>query len=157
MDNVLCNHVSRSSFCAEQHGNRLFRKLACLDLQILMDDIEGIHLLAFVFMQTFYLNVKNGIRVQFQSLGVLQIGNKLSLLFCFHIQKLCKYGRVRHELSQFFQFHGIFLPAFSDERGDEGGKLRVAGHEPAAEGDAVGLIVEALRVQFVEVVQFCVL
>ena len=99
MDNIFRNYVSRGSFCAEQHGNRLFRKLACLDLQILMDDIEGIHLLAFVFMQTFYLNVKNGIRVQFQSLGVLQIGNKLSLLFCFHIQKLCKYGRV----ASFFQ------------------------------------------------------
>ena len=50
-----------------------------------------------------------------------------------------------------------FFPAFSDERGDEGGKLRVAGHEPAAEGDAVGLIVEALRIQLIEVVQLCIL
>ena len=90
-------------------------------------------------------------------MGVLQIGNKLSLLFCFHIQKLCKYGRVRHELSQFFQFRGIFLPPISDEGGDEGGKLRVAGHEPAAEGDPVGLVVEALRIQLIEVVQLCIL
>jgi len=34
-----------------------------MDLQILADDIQCIELLAFVFMQTLYLNIEDGLRI----------------------------------------------------------------------------------------------
>ena len=73
------------------------------------------------------------------------------------MKKICKDCRIRYEVSELFKLHGILFPTVSDEGGNEGGKLRVAFHEPAAEGDAVGLVVETLRVQLVEVVELRVL
>ena len=63
VDNILRNDVSRRRLCAKQEGDRPCRLLAALDLQIFVDDIKGVHLLALILMKTLYLDIKYGIRI----------------------------------------------------------------------------------------------
>ncbi len=72
MDNILCNDVGRCCLCPEHGSDRRVRQLACFDLQIFVDEIQGVHLLAFVLMQTFDLDVENGVRVRSNALGVFR-------------------------------------------------------------------------------------
>ena len=51
------------------------------------------------------------------------------------------------ELEQLFQLCRVLFPAGADLFRDKGGQGGVAVHQPPAEGDAVGLVVELLRVQ----------
>ena len=64
MNNILGNYIGGRRFCPKDKGHRSDRFLTAFDFQILVDDIQCVHLLTFVFMQTFHLNIKNGIRIQ---------------------------------------------------------------------------------------------
>ena len=57
---------------------------------------------------------------------------------------------------QFFKLGGVLAEAGTDELFDLGGQCRVALQQPAAEGDAVGLIVEFFGVELVKAVQLAV-
>ena len=59
MDNILGNRIGRGRLSSENHGNGTLRQIALLDLQILINGVKRIHLLALVFVKTFYLYVKN--------------------------------------------------------------------------------------------------
>lgn len=52
-----------------------------------------------------------------------------------------------------FQFIRILLKAVPDSIGNEICQLLIAGKQPSSEGDAVGLVVEFLRVNLVEMMQ----
>ena len=79
MNDILCNHVSRGCLGAENHGDRTGRLLSCLDLEIFVDDIQRIHLLSLVLVQTLDLDIVNGIVIQHDSLCFCKIIFQLSL------------------------------------------------------------------------------
>ena len=87
MNNVFCNYISRSSLCAENESDWLFGFVACLNIQIFINDVQSIQLLAFVLMQTFDLNVEDAVFVNFDT-GIFQ--NKVFAYFlriCFDFKK----------------------------------------------------------------------
>ena len=62
--------------------------------------------------------------------------------------------RVRNKL---LKLSGVRLPALADLLGDQLCQLRVALDDPSAESDAVGLVVELLGIELVEIVELCLL
>ena len=73
MDNILGNRIGRGSLRSENHGNGTLRQIALLNLQILINGVKCIHLLALVFVETLHLDIVNRIFVNLDSLGTLQI------------------------------------------------------------------------------------
>ena len=63
MNDVLGNHISGRCLCTENHGNGRCGNFACFDFQILVNDIQGVHLLTLVFMQTLDLGIENAVGI----------------------------------------------------------------------------------------------
>ena len=63
MDDIPCNNISRSCLRAKNKGQRTGRLFTAFDLQLFVDDIQCVHLLSLVLMQTFDLNIENGIGI----------------------------------------------------------------------------------------------
>ena len=131
--------------------------MTCLDLVILMDEVEQVQLLTLVLMQTFGLDIEHGLRVHGDVLGVQQPVGQRFLVGLFHGGQLVQHRLIPRKGQQLFQLCGILAEAGANALFQLSGQGRVAFQQPAAEGDAVGLVVEALRVQFVEVVELGVL
>ncbi len=79
VDDILRDHISRCSLGAEDKIQRSCRLFALLDLQILVDDIEGIHLLTLVLMHTLDLYIKNAVLSQFDLFLLGNISGQLLL------------------------------------------------------------------------------
>ena len=71
MNDIFCDHISRSCFRTEDHCDRSCRFLAFFDLEIFIDHIECIHLLTFVLMQSLDLNIENRIFIDIDVLCLL--------------------------------------------------------------------------------------
>ena len=90
MDDILGDGVSRSGLGAKDYGNWCFRQVSFFDLQIFIDHIQGIHLLTFVLMQTFYLNIEDRVFIKSKSLGLFQIFGHRVLIILFDLQQTGK-------------------------------------------------------------------
>ena len=153
MDDVLGHGVGRGGLGAEQHRDGPGRLVAALDLAVFVDDPQGVHLLALVLVQALDLDVKDGVFVHFHPLALAQQGLQLALVVLLDLQQAGKALRVVGKGQQLLQPGGVPGPAVPDPLGDPVGQGGVAGFQPAAEGDAVGLVVELFRVQVVEGLQ----
>ena len=58
MNDILCQCIGRRRFCPENHGNGRFRKPSRLDFLVFINQIQCVHLLAFILVQTLYLYIK---------------------------------------------------------------------------------------------------
>ena len=152
MNDILCDNICRCCLCSEEYRDRSCRLLSFLDLEIFMDDIECIHLLSLVLMQSLYLNIIDGIFINIKSLFHLQVILQICLLSGLYCKETVENGIIVYEIAKFLQLIGILLPAIADQVSNHCGKFRVAGHEPAAECDSVCLIVKLLRIELVEVI-----
>ncbi len=85
MDNVLGNDVGRCCLCAEDGSDRCSWLFAFFDLQIFVDEIQGVHLLSLVLMKTFDLDIENGVRVDSNALGLFQIFSQLCFFLCLNV------------------------------------------------------------------------
>ena len=50
-----------------------------------MDEIQGVHLLSLVLMETFDLDVENGVRVNSDALGLFQIFSQLCFFLSLNV------------------------------------------------------------------------
>ena len=96
--------------------------LAALDLQIFVDDIQGIHLLALVLMQTLDLDIKDGIRIYGNTFVFLQICSQLLLLLMLDRCDPVKYLAVIFKLQQLLQLIRILLIAIPDRLSQASGQ-----------------------------------
>lgn len=80
MNDILSDHIRRCSLCTKNEGQRCRRLLATLNLQIFVNDIQCVHLLTLILMQTLYLNIEDGIGIQLHAFLILDIGYQLGLL-----------------------------------------------------------------------------
>ena len=80
MDDVLGNSIGRCCLTTEEDGQWAGWDIASLDVQILMNNIEGIHLLALVLMHALDLNVKDRIWIDSNPLMSLQVALELALV-----------------------------------------------------------------------------
>lgn len=115
VNDILCNNVSRSCLCAENACDRCGRLLACLDLKILVDDIESVQLLTLVFVESLYLDIEDGIRAYLKSLCSLQICAKLLLAVLLYPEKLGKNLFIIGKFSKLLKLISILLVAVAYE------------------------------------------
>ena len=80
VDDVLGDHVGRGSLGAEDGRDGCGGLFASLDLQVLADQVEEIHLLALVLVKPLDLNVEDGGGIHGYALGFLQVLGQLLLL-----------------------------------------------------------------------------
>ena len=153
MDDVLGNGIGRSGFGTEDAHQRHRGQVACLDLVILMDEVEQVQLLTLVFVQALGLDIEHGIGVHGDVLGAQQPVGKGLLVCLFRGGQLVQNRFIFGKRQQLFQFSCILAETGADALFQHSGQAGVAFQQPAAEGDAVGLVVELFRVQLVEAVQ----
>ena len=90
MDNILCDNVCRSCLCTEDKGYRALRLLACLDLQVTVNDVKCVQLLTFVLMKTFDLDIINTVCVDlFTCVGFDKLRTSL-LCILLDLKDICK-------------------------------------------------------------------
>ncbi len=146
MYDVLCDDIRRGRLRPKEQRKLPLWLMPGLYLLILPDDIQCVHLLALILVQPLYLYIEDGLRVQLHPGPLLHILAELRLFLPLDSQQLAKRRRVVLERQQLFKLVRVLLPAVPYLPGDKIAQLRVAVHEPAPEGHAVGLIVELLRV-----------
>ena len=127
--------------------------MPCLDLVVLVDEVQQVELLALILVQALGLDIEHCIGVHAHLLGVQQPIGKRFLVGLFHGGQLAEHRLVIGKGQQFFQLGGVLAEAGADVLFQRSSQARVAFQQPAAEGDAVGLVIELLRVQLVEAVQ----
>ncbi len=154
VDDVLCHHIGRGGLGAENHGNGALGGLACLDLQVLVDDIQRVHLLALVFVQALDLDVEH--RVGVQADAVLVPGEQVgggALVGRLDVQQLFQHRAVVVIVHQAAEPGGVGAPFGAHALVQQGGQLGIAHLQPAPQGDAVGLVVELGGVDVIEMAQ----
>ena len=104
-------------------------------------------------MQPFGLDVKHRIGVHGHLLGPQQPVGKSLFICLFHGGQLVQHGLVLGKGKQLFQLGGVLAEAGADVLFQCSGQAGVALQQPAAEGDAVGLVVELFRVQLIKAVE----
>ena len=157
MNDILSDIISRSSLCTKNESNRSLRLLAALDLQIFIDNIQRIQLLTLVLMKSFDLDIKNTVLINLDT-SIFQ--NKILADFLrirLNCKQLIQNLLVILESKQLFQLICIFLVSISDQRRDIFCKRLVTVHQPSAECNAIGLIIEFFRINLIELMQLRVL
>ena len=76
--------------------------------------MQCVHLLAFVLMKTFNLNIENRMLIQFHALLFFQVCHKIFLVFLFDFQQSVQDFFIIGKGKKFLQFVCIFVPACSD-------------------------------------------
>ena len=147
VDDVLGDGVGRGRLGSKQQGDGPRGPVPRLDLPVLPDDVQGVHLLALVLVQPLDLDVEDGILLQRHTLPLLEGLAQGPLLLLLDGKQLLQGRCVVLVGQQPFQLGGVLLPARADFPRDPLAQLRVAVQQPPAEGDAVCLVVELLRVQ----------
>ena len=153
MDDILGDGVSWGGLGTKNAHQRHSRGVTRANLEILMDEVEQVQLLALVLMQALGLDIEHCIGVHAHLLGVQQPVCQRFLVGLFHGGQLAEHRIVIDKGQQFFQLGGVLAEAGADVLFQRGSQARVAFQQPAAEGDAVGLVVELFRVQLVKTVQ----
>ena len=149
MDDVLRDSVGRRRLAAKDDGDGVLRPVAVLDIDVLPDDVEREHLLTLVLVDALDLDVDDGVggnghallerhELAHDGLG-LDLGGGQAL----------KNVLVVGELGEFAQIAGA-APVGADYIVEQAGERGVGSMDPAAEGDAVGLVGELLGIDLVE-------
>ena len=157
MDDILCDGVCRSCLCAKYYSHRSLWKISCLDIEVLVDNPECVHLLTLVLMESLNLYIKDRILIYVNVLCLLKVILENDLVLFLDIHDLAKDCIIIIELSEVIQFLCILLVSVTDELCDICCKLLVAVEEPSSECDTICLVVELLRINLVEVVQLRIL
>ena len=101
-------------------------------------------------MHALDLDVKDGVRVDLNVLLGAQPRGKALLVGLLDLQEPLDKPGVPAQGEKVLELGGVALPTVADGVGQERGQRRVAAHEPAAEGDAVGLVGELLGIELGE-------
>ena len=146
MDDVLGDDIGRGGLGPEDHGQGTAGLVPGLDLLVLPDQVQGVHLLALVLVQALDLDVENGVGVRLYPGLLLQVPAQGLLVFVLDGHQVLQRLLILLEGQQLLKLCRVLLPAGADLLGDPLGQQGVAVDEPPPVGDAVCLVVELLRV-----------
>ena len=121
------------------------------DLKILMDQKQKIKLLALVFMKTLGLDGEHGLCIQLHALLCFQPAGKFLFVFFLDLRNFFQYFFIFCKCKKLFQAGSVFFEFRSDQRFDLFCKGRVAFQKPAAERDAVCLVIEFFRIKLIKI------
>jgi len=113
--------------------------------------------LALVLVHPLDLAVEDGVRVDGLAGALLQISGKVLLVVQLDLVQLLQHGLVVSILVQLAQVGSVVLVAVADGLIQQLAQLRVGGQQPAAVSDAVGHVLERLRLEQVVIVEDAVL
>ena len=149
MDDVLRDSVGRRRLAAKDDGDGVLRPVAVLDIEVLPDDVEREHLLTLVLVDALDLDVDDGVGGNGHALlerhELAHDGLGLDLGGGQALKNILVVG----ELGEFAQIAGA-APVGADHIVEQAGERGVGPMDPAAEGDAVGLVGELLGIDLVE-------
>ena len=149
MDDVLSDSVGRRRLAAKDDGDRVLRPVAVLDIEVLPDDVEREHLLALVLVDTLDLNIDDGVGRDSHALlerhELAHDGLGLGLGGGQALKNILVVG----EFGKLAQVTGA-APVGAETIVEQAGERGVGPMDPAAEGDAVGLVGELLGIDLVE-------
>ena len=78
-------------------------------------------------MKPLYLNIENGIRIQFYTFHLFYVSHQFLLLDPLDLGKLIQHRAVIFKGEQFFQFICVLFKALADQPGNIGCQFSVAG------------------------------
>ena len=125
----------------------------CLDLVVQIHNVQNIHQLTFVLMQSLNLNIEDGVRIDFNSVMLLDVFCQTYFVLIFDIHELLQSFLVIRVNFQFCQFRQIGDPAVTDMIGDPVSQQRVRMHQETSLCNTVCLVIEFLRIHLVEIFQ----
>ena len=149
MDDVLRDSVGRRRLAAKDDGDGVLRSVAVLDIEVLPDDVEREHLLTLVLVDALDLDVDDGVGGNGHALLERHELAHDGLGFDLGGGQALKNVLVVGELGEFAQIAGA-APVGADHIVEQAGERGVGPMDPAAEGDAVGLVGELLGIDLVE-------
>ena len=113
--------------------------------------MKNVHKLAFVLMQTFYLNIKNGVRIYINAVMLFDVFCQANFIFVFNLHKFLLCLGVICQLSDLFDLRQIGDPAVSGILSYPVSQERISVKQETTLCDTIRLIVELLRSHLVEV------
>ena len=119
--------------------------------------MKNVHKLAFVLMQTLYLNVKNRVRIYINAVMLFDVFCQANFIFIFDFHKFLLCLGVICQLSDLFDLRQIGDPAVSGVLGYPVSQERVSVKQETTLCDTIRLIVELLRHHLIEIFQFLLL
>ena len=149
VDDVLSDGIGRRCLAAKDDGDGVLRSVTVLDVEVLPDDVEREHLLALVLVDTLDLNIDDGVGGDRHALFERHKLAHDGFGFGLGGGQALKNALIVGEVGELAQVAGA-APIGTDYIVEQAGKRGVGSLDPAAEGDAVGLIGELLGVDLVE-------
>ena len=80
MDDVLSDSVGRNCFTTKEDCDWTSRDVTSLDIKVFVDDIQSVHLLAFVLVKTFDLDIKDRVCIDFHTLVFFQVTSQFTFV-----------------------------------------------------------------------------
>ena len=115
------------------------------------EDVQKIEVLALVFVQTLDLHIEKRGGIDRDATVPLDHARKIDLVGLLDVHEIDLELRIVRVGFKGAKLVEIALPAVPDFRGDELAEAGIAGKEPAARSDAVGLVVKLARIESVEI------
>ena len=154
LDDLLGDEVARGGLGAEEVGLGREGGVGVLPQgEIIVDDVQGVEVLALVLVQALDLHVEDAVGVDLGPADAGDVVGQADLVVPLDGGELLQESGVVGKGGQLLQLGGVLDEAGADLLGDEGGQLGVGLTEPAAVGDAVGDVGELLGHDAVEVVE----
>ena len=116
--------------------------------------MQHVQQLTFVFMQTLYLNIKDGIGVDVDAFCFFDILRQCNFICFLDFHETTAEVFIFCVRQEFFQFCQFCNPAIANGFRDEPCQTMVGMEEPSSLGDTICFIIEFFRIQFIEVLQF---
>ena len=146
VDDVLGDGIGRGCLRAEDHRHRALREDARADVQQRAHAPQQVQLLALVLVEALRLHIEHAVRVDDGTLVPPQPIGEAPLVGPLDLGEGGEQRRIVDVREQLLQLSAVPAPARADGVVDPGRQGGIAAHQPAAEGDAVGLVVELLRI-----------
>ena len=145
-DDQLRHVVARSGLAAEDHGaGRHAIGLAVLDPQVLGDHLQGVEVLALVFVDALHLHVEQAGGIHEHTCIPVDVGGQLALHRQLGVAPELEEAVVVLPLLQLAQVLHVGDPVWSHVLIQQGRHLGVGQGDPAPRGDAIGDVGELLR------------
>ena len=121
------------------------------DLVVEGDRLDDVEELALVFVDALDLDVEHGRGIDAHAHAAADELGELHLVLALHRRELLLEGGIVGEGLEFMQRFRIVHEPVADRLADQRGEAGIALHQPAARRDAVGLVVDPLGIERVEV------
>ena len=151
-DDRFCTLIACGSFCSKDEGSWVERHIRVLFQTVIqIHDMKNVHKLAFVLMQTFYLNIKNGVRIYINAVMLFDVFCQANFIFVFNLHKFLLCLCIICKLSDLFDLRKVSNPAISGILSYPVSQKRISMKQETTLCNTVRLIVELLRSHLVEV------